>query len=406
MFTTLLGSLTNLLPKNYIFGSVVPTMLFGFINLALLYATSTPFRAFASAQLNSATSAAFVLAVLFAATIIVAYTISAIGDFLRAVLQGEYLWPKFLRLRMIRMKQNALDSLQMKIEETRDARGAIDAKRGEWRKRLVDAGALGTQNHANAKGYQHDPARKLFMALRWKRAAGLPVNAADIEETVVAMCSALATFDKTADKKLQDHMVALVTIIDDVRTNWFSQEVVLTMERDTQYGEMVPAPTRMGNVSASLERYATTRFGIDFDTFWSRLLLVLQKTNAVGYGALVDAKTQLDFLVASCWLCLFTTLLWFVALASLGEAPWLLAAVSILGPFLTYRLYAICVTNYLAYADLARSAIELYRFDLLQALHLALPQGIRQERELWRTLSQISRYGSENIELSYEHSQT
>jgi hypothetical protein len=65
-------------------------------------------------------------------------------------------------------------------------------------------------------------------------------------------------------------------------------------------------------------------------------------------------------------------------------------------------LYRLAVTNYLAYGQVIRANVDLNRFSLLESLHIRRPSGIREERELWKGLRELSSFGSEGIDLSYE----
>jgi hypothetical protein len=55
------------------------------------------------------------------------------------------------------------------------------------------------------------------------------------------------------------------------------------------------------------------------------------------------------------------------------------------------------------FTELVRSSVDLYRFPLLQALHVALPGGIREERAIWNALQRLSTFGEEAVDLSYQH---
>src|ERR1700761_8672465 len=89
MFSNIIGTLTSLLPKNFIFSAYVPTLIFGFINLALLYVNVAAFRAWAQPQL--VTPLSLTTAVLFVASVVFAYVLTTINDFLREVLEGKFI---------------------------------------------------------------------------------------------------------------------------------------------------------------------------------------------------------------------------------------------------------------------------------------------------------------------------
>ena len=68
------------------------------------------------------------------------------------------------------------------------------------------------------------------------------------------------------------------------------------------------------------------------------------------------------------------------------------------------RLFYLAATeNYVAFGELVRSSIDLYRFELVDALRVARPRSLRDERALWHALQRVSAAGQEGIDLSYRH---
>ena len=102
-----------------------------------------------------------------------------------------------------------------------------------------------------------------------------------------------------------------------------------------------------------------------------------------------DAKAQLDFLVVCCWLCMLTSAVWLVAMPWLHFSWPFYGIVCILGPVLARVFYLLSLENYIVMADLVKSAVDLFRFDLLKSLHMPQPNNIREERALWAALSEI-----------------
>ena len=103
------------------------------------------------------------------------------------------------------------------------------------------------------------------------------------------------------------------------------------------------------------------------------------------------------------FLSAFSTVLWVVVLPFRTGPGWLLLAVAVLGPLVTRLLYLSATENYVAFGELVRSSIDLYRFDLLDALAVARPRSLRDERVLWDALQRVSAAGQEGIDLSYRH---
>ncbi|MET0504459.1 MAG: hypothetical protein ABWZ85_03970, partial [Luteibacter sp.] len=83
------------------------------------------------------------------------------------------------------------------------------------------------------------------------------------------------------------------------------------------------------------------------------------------------------------------------------RSPGLLLVVGIAGPASTWVFYTAAVRNYVAFGELVSSAIDLFRFDLLDRMQLARPGGLRDERELWEGLQRLNAYGQEGIDVGY-----
>ena len=74
---------------------------------------------------------------------------------------------------------------------------------------------------------------------------------------------------------------------------------------------------------------------------------------------------------------------------------------AVLGVVLTRLFYLAATENYVAFGELVRSSIDLYRFDLVDALQMPRPRSLRDERVLWDALQRVSAASQEGIDLSY-----
>ncbi|WP_411102906.1 hypothetical protein [Streptomyces sp. cmx-4-9] len=134
-------------------------------------------------------------------------------------------------------------------------------------------------------------------------------------------------------------------------------------------------PTALGNVLAALRDTAGREYGWDAAVAWPRLYPVLgDQARAV----VDDCRDSLDGAARMCVTGAATALVSGVLLLRSGW--WLLlaavpAAVAVLA-------YHGAVQAALGYGDAVRAAIELHRFDLLEALHLPLPDSLGEERAL------------------------
>jgi hypothetical protein len=396
VFTNILGTLTSLLPKNFIFGSYIPVLIFGFINLTGLYVNSAAFRSWAYPQLVHPFN--LTVAVLFVGSIVVAYILSTINDFLRELLEGKFL-PGPIAKRLRYSEWRRLDQLNRDYESARTEGRKLRQQRSTWE---VDLGIAAARAPAGVTGYDPDQ-HAAGAALHELREHRDDMKFDHVNVAVQQLKDALRRWDVDADERLRDDRDNLLNLIEDAVNIANGRELNLFAERQTSFGLLAPEPTRLGNVAGALQSYANNLYRLDLDTFWSRLQAVIQVDAQASYNALVDAKTQLDFLVACCWLDAITTVVWFVALAAFGGSTLTFVAIAIVGPLLFVAFYRLAVTNYLAYSELVRAIIDLNRFALLDRLHVARPNGIRDERRLWVMLRRVSTLGEDDVELSYEH---
>jgi hypothetical protein len=141
-------------------------------------------------------------------------------------------------------------------------------------------------------------------------------------------------------------------------------------------------PTRLGNVLRAAEDYSKSAYGMDSVFWWPRLWPLLPEA----------VKTEIDgALTLVVALLNFSLLMVLVALGGsvyLGiEGNWLrILLVALGGIGLSFVSYRAAVAQAQDYGERIRSAIDLYRFDLLKALHQPLPETLNDESGLWERL--------------------
>src|SRR5205807_9209633 len=101
---------------------------------------------------------------------------------------------------------------------------------------------------------------------------------------------------------------------------------------------------------------------------WTRLQNSLQKDAKDYYAVLQDSKVQVDCLVTLCWLSALFTVFWACALLFWIQdstvAEFLTAAIA--GTAATIAFYMLACHSYRIFADVMRSAVDLFRFQVLQ----------------------------------------
>jgi len=149
-------------------------------------------------------------------------------------------------------------------------------------------------------------------------------------------------------------------------------------------------PTRLGNHLRAAETYSFLRYNLDAPVIWPRLRETLPEAFA---GRLGEAKMNMDLMVVLTTLALIFGVVWggvFVVVpdASLAVVKWVAAPVAFLaGVGMARVAYLNAAQSALAYGELLKTAFDLYRWQVLEALHLDLPADLESERELWGEIS-------------------
>jgi hypothetical protein len=161
--------------------------------------------------------------------------------------------------------------------------------------------------------------------------------------------------------------------------------------------EPVPLlPTALGNALRAMESRAGQRYGADTVTWWPRLYPLLG--DAVR-GVVDDRRNQLDMAAR---LCATAVVVGVVSIPLLATSGWWLA-VSVVPLALAYVCYRGALSSAIAYGEAMASAFDLHRFDLLAALHLALPANPADESAL---NTRLTRFWLQNVpltDLQYRH---
>jgi hypothetical protein len=142
-------------------------------------------------------------------------------------------------------------------------------------------------------------------------------------------------------------------------------------------------PTAFGNVIRAFEVYPRVMYGFESIDGWSRLLAVIPDH----YRSLIDdAKSQVDFWVNI--LILFSVLVieYIIFIFLYGaDFNWvLLVSFFVVIYFASYRARHMAID----WGDMVKSAVDLYRFDLVEKLGISPPKDRKEERRIWENFSQ------------------
>jgi hypothetical protein len=412
MLGTLLDKLGTLLPKNFIIANFFPVLLFASSHAVVLWLISGPFREWCQRfyLLDAGKQTLFGLPLLLSVAL-TAYIFSTLSLFLREILEGKYL-PSSLRTSLTATQQEKIDATESDLKMYRLRRRKLKRQKGVWIKRMREARAEGNKLDTACTYSTTDLPSKTIRELIRKRARQIWVNAEDLGQAVDLLEQELkkCPVDKR-DSHLKDidnkkllgaDQDALYKIIGYTDRDTENEYIAKFNEREFNYSTYKLAPTTMGNIAESVRGYAMSRYAINLDPFWSRLQKILQNDEKF-YASLLDAKTQLDFLISLFWLTVIFTAIWLPVLFYLRRSVFLFLVIGIGGPVLSMLWYKIALQNYRAFADILRTSVDLYRLDLLSALHIRLPAGNEHERRIWEELNQIIGYGDDALKVSYQH---
>lgn len=405
MLTTFLDRLGSLVSRQFVVAYFVPALVFGLLNALLLGWQVKAFREWAPSQFEGFRGL-YAVPVLIGLSV-VAYLLFSVNVYLRQVLEGRRLVPDVLVKRFAAGERMRHDRIARTYEEARNEFYAILDARPDWRRKLIAAADAGHRQPQPGARYAEDNRAATDLAkLVRKSWQAQPISSADIQKAVASMKEVLVTIDRGAERpdavRLARDYHEMLVLFDYAERTWDARRIAALNQLQTEFGLDDPRPTRMGNVAAALESYAQTRYRMNLDTFWNRMQPALQ-ANEKFYGVLIDAKTQLDFLVTSCWLSMLTAAGWLCVIPWLRFSWTFYLTVALLAPALARLFYQLAVENYLVFSDIVKSAVDLFRFQLLKSLHLPLPTGIREEQALWALLQKLSTFGEEGLEISYQH---
>jgi hypothetical protein len=384
MFGTLLDKLQSIFSKNLAIASI-PLLAFVVLHGLVVYHISEAFRANVQWYFGLGTGkTAELTMVLLLGVAVISYVLSTLSVFLREVIEGKHLYFIWLQDALSQQYRERLEVVEEKLAAARRFRRKLNSFQETSTNLLGKAYRSGQT--ATVCAYQRRPQLSTLIDFR---AANQDITLAQLEAEVNAIATVLNTnnpeLDTESSKNLDADYVTLLGLIGYALDKADAVYVRYLTESQFDYAGHDVAPTKMGNISKVAPYYASSRYSMNIDIFWTRLQKVAQgDTNF--YGSLQDAKTQLDFLVSLIWHTLVFTLVWVVLLPLFTEAKYLYAIIVVCGPISLWSWYLIALQNYRAFSDLLRSSVDLYRLDLLKTLHIPLPANAEQERLLWEML--------------------
>jgi hypothetical protein len=400
VFSTLLNQITSFFSKPFLIGALLPTLFFVVINSAVLAWAYVPFGVWAAAFLSRDSWDQIGLLLRGVLPIFAfSYVLWGLNPALLALLEGRLL-PQWFEDLLRQHQHGRFREKQERVDQWRTNRRNLENAKSGWEDALKQARQEGTKKTTNT--YK---AMDSITQLKEKRRNGefiemkeFTTSLMDLERELKANNADLPgpNGDYALDNDHTDFLRLVTYSLGRAESEYFREFT----ERDEQFSYFEIRATTFGNLSESVLGYAQSRYGMDTNMTWSRLLHVIKKQNDGFFDSLMDQKGQLDFIVALYWLTIVSTAAWLFLLPviSLKYSP--LLAVGILGPTAAAMLYWVAVNNFRFFADTERAAIDLYRLRLLEQLELSAPPSLKDEQQIWRGITQVLTF-RDSVNLTY-----
>jgi hypothetical protein len=419
MLTSLLDTIkSQFTSKSYWLGSMMPLLLFLFANYLMLLKHSQSMSA-RLLKAESLTQGAFQYGAILAVILAFAYALSAIDSLMLGLLEGNHLG--IFGGLFYRTQWRKLADLDEAYKEAVLDQRIIRKAQKEWEDKLYGSRLVGAMGRKQMTwgpwvrlwfGVKSFTPRLELAELRFRQRHGLRASPRLLDAVVSAVAAWLIEYHaeahrgKTLDAAHNDVIDAIQYALD--RSQF---ELVRLLNKrqfhfpgnrpsaaDCEPGpstNSILAPTKMGNIGRTMRSYALIRYQLDLDIFWTRLQSAMQKDGGEFFKNLQDTKAQVDCMVTLVWLTAIFTLYWTVALLRIypNSTETEFRIVSIGGAILTWAWYEMSCESYRVFADVMRSSVDLFRFKMLELLHMQPPYGSEEERELWVRLGNSAGYG-------------
>jgi hypothetical protein len=405
----LLEKLKGLFSTALLISSVLPLFCFVLVSAVILAQYSESANAWLQGFLVLDTAPKTAVAAFGSLGLLVlAYIFSTFNLGLREVLEGKHLKGHLLKWATTLLEQGQirrLGGLQGKVDTLRQTRYELMTQRLVWIEDLRKARLQGEGKDKVQCVYPaNDATHAVLGALHSKRWRSETIGFDELKSAADSLKKVLqsnsADLDNNGDsQRLDCDHTDFIGLMDYAYKRIEAEYTDAYNEREFNFSRFTVASTQMGNIAESVRGYTLSRYSMNLDFFWTRFQKVLQG-DAAFYQTLQDAKTQLDFAVSMFWLTVATWVIWGAALPFLSHTwlPFLFTWVA--GPVLIRMWYLLAVQNYRSFADLLRSAVDLFRLALLTEFKIPLPADIAAEKEIWDSLNRKFCYG-ENIFFTY-----
>jgi hypothetical protein len=377
MIDTLLGKVAGLLEKDFLFASFLPALIFLPV-LAATFTIAVGFRGvWAWIDSWTALEKGVILAVSAFFVVIFAYVVSALRTSFAHFWSGNSNFPLYLPWPFLRLGESYQ---RWRFRRLRDRKFNF-SKWDEVRKSF------------ESKAIYDKSKPALPRLVRWYLTirVGLLYKELGPEKVKERLDSLSKYWGKYSGEDLGGVFRAVKLKLKDwdeiARVRYQTDVAAL----DRRFGSQATIKaTKLGNIIASYNQYASTRYKIEAEIFWPRL----QKVIKPEFLTLVqEPRILLDFALTMASLSTLYSFLVLIIGPWLWFNYWLWVPLAVIGFTISFFFYQVCVSAAMQLGELIRASFDLFRLDLMAALERPHPTSFKKEQEQWQEFSQLVVYG-------------
>jgi hypothetical protein len=380
VLSTFLGQIQNYFSKYFIIGSFLPVLAFTALNGIVAYLLFSEWQRWVDVNLFGSTlgHGAFFTTSFVVGMLIAAYVLSALSTFLRQRLEGKgwgTLAAGFISAQD-RRREILINELQEAAMEVIDLEDAP-----QWEQLMLDAQAIGRRDRRGQPCQIPNPdtIEDDIRRLEGKRGKYREIVEADqLRQIAESLAARLQKGDVDRSPDVERQQERLIRLIDYAGVRARARYARLQNELNSNFGVQELASTKMGNVANSIQSYAVRRYHCNFEPIWSNLQRLVQKDDKA-QATLQEAKTQLDFLIACCWLSLLSASMWALVFGAIEPSRIGFSLAALGGPVAAYVWYRAAAEQYRSFAGVVMTSLDTFRLDLLRDMKLSTPTDVEEE---------------------------
>jgi len=381
MINTILSQITGLFQKDFLFASFLPALILLAWVIAVLLTVFGVDYVFGAYDELTATQQATIATLATLTMIVVAYLLNALrGPFIR-IWSGESPVANAVFYIVVKVGQ---------LRQTRRFQRLRTSMKGDrvWFELLEEFSSKVRPHWSKTKAIPS----KVRMSWIMSQARSLT---RDDEATVRQQLDQLARwYVKYSGESLKPFF----EIIKRKLTDWADKDSFalqrFAAQLDRSFGPVATIrPTSLGNVIEAYNHYGYSRYRMETEIFWPRLLKVVPE----GFIPSVrEPKILLDFAVTMATISVVVAAITMLVGPWLWFDVWIWSAIALVQLLAGAFFYALSVDAAVQYGDMLRACFDLFRLDLLEQLAFERPTTLKEERERWEKISQLIVYGQES----------